>query len=493
MNVICILMDSLNRHFLPLYGNEWVKTPNLDRLAERSVTFTSNYIGSMPCMPCRRDLWTGTLEFPWRPWGSLEPYDHPLPRVLGGQGVMTMLVSDHYHLWEAGGENYHADFEGWEFIRGHENDPWATEPAPRPARVRDHLSPRYQRNMARFHREEDWLSPRTFQTTADWLEGNHHAHDRFFLMVDEFDPHEPFHVPPPYDTMYDPDWDGPFFVWPAYGRNEYTEAEVRHIRAQYAGKVTMADRWLGRVLDRLDEFGLWDNTMVLLMTDHGHFLGEHGWWGKPCCPQYEAIAHRPLLVHLPGDLRAGERCDALTTTVDFYAAILDAFETAPPGPCHGRSMLPLLQGTTDRIRDHALYGWFGGHLQVTDGRRTYLRSAHTPDNSPLYLYTNRWSTAPWWRIPLPDRRYECGDFIPHAQGMPVGRMPLDPEAMPRLHCPREAVFGDNYLYDIAADPDETTNLAGTPLEAEYEQLMVRGLREIGAPAEQFTRLGLPPA
>ena len=63
MNVIVILMDSLNRHFLGAYGNSWVKTPNIDRLAKRSVVFDRHYIGSMPCMPARHDLWTGNLEF----------------------------------------------------------------------------------------------------------------------------------------------------------------------------------------------------------------------------------------------------------------------------------------------------------------------------------------------------------------------------------------------------------------------------------------------
>ncbi len=491
MNVICILMDSLNRHFLPLYGNDWVQTPNLDRLAARSAIFTNNYIGSMPCMPTRRDLWTGCVEFPWRPWGSLEPYDNPLPRVCKANGVTSMLVSDHYHLWEDGGENYHTDFDGWEFIRGHENDPWATEPAPRPAEVLDNLTPRYQRNMARFQREADYLSPRTLQTTADWLESNHHAHDRFFLMVDEFDPHEPFHVPPPYDTMYDPDYDGPFFIWPRYGRNDYyTEDQVRHIRAQYAGKVTMADRWLGKVLDRMDDFGLWDNTMLILMTDHGHFLGEHGWWGKPTCPQFEAIAHRPLLIHMPGDPCAGQRIDALTTTVDFYPTILEGFEVEPPGPCHGRSMVPLMDGRAESIRDSALYGWFGAHMQVTDGRCTYMRAARTPSNEPLYIYTNRWSTAPWWRIPMPDQRMECGDYVAHANGMPVCRMPVEPDDMRRLHCEPELVTGEDFLFDISADPNERQNLAGTELQTHYENLMRSAMQELQVPPEQYERMGL---
>ena len=490
MNVVCILMDSLNRHFLPTYGNDWVRTPNLCRLAERSVVFDRNCIGSMPCMPARRDLWTGNQEFLWRPWGSLEPWDEPLPRVLRQAGVMTELITDHYHLFERGGENYHVDFEGYETIRGHENDPWATEPAPRPEPLQDTLLPRYQRNMARFHREADFCSPRTFQTAADWVESNHHAHGRFFLMIDEFDPHEPFHVPPPYDTMYDPDYDGPFFVCERYWNQTYPEHLVRHIRAQYAGKVTMADRWLGRLLDRMDDFNLWENTAVILMTDHGHFLGEHGWWGKPACPQYQTIAHTPLFVHLPGDAGAGRRVSALTTTVDLYPTILEMFECAPPRPVHGRSLMPLLDGRAEKVRDWNLYGWFGARVQYTDGRHTYARAAATPSNEPLNVYTNRWSTAPWWQIPMPDSRVEMGPFVPAAGEMPVGRMPVSPEFMRRLSCAPEQVTGANHLFDVVADEAQEQNLAGTPLEQEIAGRLAAALREIGAPPEQMVRLGL---
>lgn len=63
MKVIVILSDSLNRHYLPCYGNEWVRTPNIDRLAERSITFDNHWIGSAPCMPARRDMLTGRLNF----------------------------------------------------------------------------------------------------------------------------------------------------------------------------------------------------------------------------------------------------------------------------------------------------------------------------------------------------------------------------------------------------------------------------------------------
>ena len=95
MNVICILLDSLNRHFLPAYGHDGVRTPNIDAFARRSVVCEQNYIGSAPCMPARRDLFTGDWEFLWRPWGSLEPWDQPLPRLLRQAGVLTHLITDH--------------------------------------------------------------------------------------------------------------------------------------------------------------------------------------------------------------------------------------------------------------------------------------------------------------------------------------------------------------------------------------------------------------
>jgi len=488
MNVICILLDSLNRHFLPAYGSRLANTPNLDRLARRSAVFDRNFIGSAPCMPARRDLWTGNQEFLWRPWGSLEPWDCPLPRVLRGSGVVTQLITDHYHLFEEGGENYHTDFDGWEFIRGHENDPWVTQPSPKPDHL-EILTDRYARNMTRLRREADFFAPRTMTAAAQWLEENCRQPAPWFLMIDEFDPHEPFHVPPPYDTMYDDQWRGPLLFWPRYGRRDFTEDQARHVRALYAGKVTMVDHWLGRVLDQLDKFELWDSTAVILMTDHGHFLGEHGWWGKPACPPYNTIAHTPLMIHLPGDTGAGRRIDALTTTVDLYTTILDCFGLQPPAPVQGRSLLPLLRGEAQAVRDHVLYGWFGQWVGWTDGRLTYLR-APRGSNTPLAVYSQRWSTAPWWRLPKPESvRMQWGAFIP---GVPyaVGRMELSPSEMAPLSCDPGAVCGDDFLFDLETDPDQRNNLASTPLAETCADKLRAALKADGAPPEQFARLGL---
>ena len=118
MKVIFVLMDSMNRHYLPVYGNKWVSTPNIDWLAKKSVIFDNHWLGSAPCMPARRDLLTGRLNFLERNWNGLEPYDIPFTRLLRNGRIFFHMVTDHYYYFHPGGENYHAAFDTWEYIRG---------------------------------------------------------------------------------------------------------------------------------------------------------------------------------------------------------------------------------------------------------------------------------------------------------------------------------------------------------------------------------------
>ena len=127
---VVILLDSLNRHMLGAYGGDEFETPHLDRFAKRAVLFDNHYAGSLPCMPARHDLLVGAYDFLWRPWGSIELWEQPITVDLDEAGVTTMLVSDHPHLFETGGENYHTDFTAWLYERGHESDPWRTRPDP---------------------------------------------------------------------------------------------------------------------------------------------------------------------------------------------------------------------------------------------------------------------------------------------------------------------------------------------------------------------------
>src|SRR5262245_7915978 len=113
-NAVVVLLDSLNRHHVGAYGSTEFDTPNLDRLAARSVRFERHVTGSLPCMPARHDLLVGALDFLWRPWGSIEVWEDPITADIARAGVTTMLVADHPHLFETGGENYHTAFSAWE-------------------------------------------------------------------------------------------------------------------------------------------------------------------------------------------------------------------------------------------------------------------------------------------------------------------------------------------------------------------------------------------
>ena len=124
MRAIMIMFDTLTRSYLPNYGNDWVIAPNFQRLEEHCVTFDHFYGGSMPCMPARRELHTGKLNFLHRSWGPLEPFDISVVDQLKNHGIYTHLITDHSHYFEDGGATYHNRYNSWEGFRGQEGDRW---------------------------------------------------------------------------------------------------------------------------------------------------------------------------------------------------------------------------------------------------------------------------------------------------------------------------------------------------------------------------------
>lgn len=500
-NVIVVLLDSLNRHLVGAYGGTEFETPNLDRLAARSVRFNRHHTGSLPCMPARHDILVGSLDFLWRPWGSIEVWEDAITYSLRRNDVTSMLVSDHPHLFEVGGENYHTDFNAWHYTRGHEGDPWRTRPDPSyvgtpavPAQPgRRHMP--YDDSRTWFRSEDDFPGPQTMRRAAEWLRETDGVHDRFFLFVDEFDPHEPFDTPARWATKYDADWDGERIIWPPYvvgalEKGVLTEREARHIRANYGAKLSMIDHHLGGLLDTVDELGLWDDTAVVLCTDHGHYLGERDAFGKPSLPVHRELGHIPLLVAWPGV--EPRECDALTTSVDIHATVADVFEVSPEHQTHGRSLAPLVTGEATSVRDHLLTGYWGQSVHVIDRDTAYGRSpAH--ENTPLVMWSNRWSTMPvhalpQLRLPRPDRRATL-DHLPMTGDVPVIRQPFEP-GDPLPFWAYGARVDEHVLFDVGVDPMETENLAGTTREKEAIDLLRVALEEVDAPKEQLERLGI---
>jgi arylsulfatase A-like enzyme len=511
-NLVVVLLDSLNRHLLAAYGSDEFATPTITGFAQESLRFTRHHVGSLPCMPARHDILVGALDFPWRPWGSIEVWEDAITRSLRAQGVTTMLVSDHPHLFEVGGENYHTDFGAWAYERGHESDPWRTAvdpswvgtPTVLPSAREPGRAHAYDRSRTWFRAEEDFPGPRTMAEAARWIRQEAPSHGRFFLMVDEFDPHEPFDTPAPFASMYDPDWDGPIEIWPPYlvdavASGQLDERTARHIRANYGSKLTFIDHWFNRLLDALAETGLERSTGVVLCTDHGHYLGEHDLFGKPGVPIYSQMGRIPMLVRWPG--QATRDIDALTTSVDLHATIADVFGASVEHPTHGTSLLPLLDGTADSVRELALFGYWGREVGITDGRRRYLRGSGEA-NFPLSMWSNRWSTMPIpaypdVRLPRPDRRATLetmpGTDVPVIRQPFVAgdRLPFWAGATP----PRETL-----LFDTDLDPDEVENRAAArsgaardtvgPDERELADALADELRRIGGPPDLRERLQL---
>lgn len=493
-NAVVVMLDSLNRHMVGAFGGREFATPNLDRFAARAIRFNSHYTGSLPCIPARHDILCGALDFLWKPWGSIELWEDAITVLLREAGITSVLISDHPHLFEVGGENYHTDFTAWEYERGHESDPWKTRPDPSwaGAPLFGRVKMNYDNSRGYFRDEADFPGPRTMAATARWLDEHARHHDRFLLFVDEFDPHEPFDTPEPYARLYDDTWEGPHLIWPPYhtaaiGKGVLTERQAHQVRACYGGKLTMIDHWFGRVLDALDRNGLWESTAVFVLADHGHFLGEKDIWGKPGVPVYQALGHIPLMVAWPG--QPPRDVEALTTSVDIFASLAAIFGVQPRQRTHGVSLVPLIEGSAKSVRDTVLTGVWGREVHLIDGRLKYARAPEGP-NAPLSLWSNRWSTMPagvhHLRLPPPDDRAYL-DRMP-GSAIPVIRQPFqEGDMLPYWAVTR---FSGNHLYDLHEDPAEETNLAGGPLEGDLADLLREQLLKVEAPGDQLERLGL---
>jgi arylsulfatase A-like enzyme len=220
MKTVFLLFDSLNRHLLGAYGGKRIPTPNFDRLAARTLTFDKHYVGSLPCMPARRDMLTGRLSFLHRSWGPLEPFDNAMPQLLHEKGIYSHLITDHFHYWEDGGATYHNRYNSYEFVRGQEGDPWKAMVQPHWERLRELYHERqftterrkyFSQNIINrefIKEEKDFPSVQCFAHGFDFLDRNRDADD-WMLQIETFDPHEPFYAPARFKAPFDTGWTGP--------------------------------------------------------------------------------------------------------------------------------------------------------------------------------------------------------------------------------------------------------------------------------------------
>lgn len=493
MNVIVILCDTLVRNKLePYHGGEGayshIRTPNLNRLAARGITFANHWINSAPCMPARRDLWSGRIEFPWRSWGPRESFDPDWTLTCRDGAVQTALFTDHANLFDTGGENYHVWFDQYEFVRGHYNDHCRATLPVEPGR-RGQSWRQYAETRSKWSAEEETYVARNLSGVARWLEEPERGEQPFFLMVDEFDPHWPLDPPEPYRSTYldDPalaayDFGGCYHGGQA---EQYEPGEIAWLQAQAAGKITLVDRWLGEVFDAMERTGRWDDTLLLLTTDHGEFVGEYGQMSKGQGFSYPLFSQIPLIACHPQAER-GRRVDHLTCTVDIHATVLEALELPISEHCHGRSFLPMILGDETPRRKDVLYGWWGKGFYWTDGRRLVCKAPIA--DGPLYQYgTNLGEKYIGLAGEYFDRYAgaETGVYMPHTK-RPVYRVPADGYCYAGRGVDFDAVF------DMKADPQCLRNRwdEEPALRDECLRHMCRAMEDIAVPEEHYVRLGL---
>jgi len=476
LNTILIVLDTWRRDHSGCYGNEWIHTPNINSFAERAAVFENAYFSSYPTLPCRRDIITGRYEFPWRGWGGLEPDDTTLAGVIDNAGKVSYFITDIYHHWSTNpGSGYWRPFSGFELIRGQERDKYITDSdiefehrtLDYPPHVK--LKEPHFRNVQYIRQEEsDWFSPQLFSRAARWIQHNA-GHEDFFLMLDSFDPHEPWDAPRHYINMYaDKDFDGKEYVVAPYApvKDNLTEAELRHVQALYAAEITMVDRWFGHFIEQVENMGLMDNTMIILTTDHGTHNGDHGRTGKNWV-LWEEISHIPLIIWHP-QFGHGTRPKQLVQPIDYFPTILEVLGLESPEGLHGQSLIPWLKGpSASDNRDAILFGFFGGTCNLTDGEYALFQGIEK-SNPPLYSYssiiTNK-NAFDW----------DSGGKIRSR----VNRKIFEERDKTRL-------------YHLPSDPKQEENIAGNNPELilKMQKLMAKKLQEIDAPCELMTRFGL---
>ena len=498
MKTVFVLLDSLNLKAMECYGGTAVFTPNFARFAKKAVTFDNHYVGSLPCIPARRDLHTGRLNFLHRSWGPLEPFDNSFPELLKQQGTYSHIITDHHHYFADGGATYHPRYSSWELVRGQAIDRWKAHVNANLDRLTldyhpmQHNRINYMINRQYMCDEQEYCGPQTFALGQEFLEKNY-CKDNWFLQLECFDPHEPFHAPPRFRNKYPTDYDGPILDWPFYKKVEESPEEIAELRANYAALTTMCDEYFGKILDFFDTHNLWKDTCLILTTDHGFLLGEHDWWSKNRMPVYDEIARIPLLFYHPKfSDQGGTRRLSLTQTIDIMPTIMEIHGHDIPPDVSGKSVLPLLKNENASIRGSVIFGYFGAACNISDGTYVYHRYPDKMSTEGLYEYTLM-PTRMTTRFPISDLvGATLSNPFSFSKGAPLLKLKSQSNVKGEAVECQNMNFEDTVtrLYNLKTDPRQEKPIAEPEIEEYLIDEMIRHMCEADAPEELYTRFDL---
>ena len=371
LNMIVIIADTWRADHLGCYGSTRIKTPYLDKLAEESVLFADASAEGLPTIPCRRVYHTGKSVLPEAKWQPLADSDITFAEVLRKHGVTTGFIVDTYHHFKAN-YNFHRGFDSWHWVRGQETDRWKCGPKDKfdpKKHMPAHLwNQRYDTNMRQYmmntqdrKSQEDYFCARSCRAAMDWLEQNASGNP-FMLWIDMFDPHEPWDAPLKFQKLYRSEYPFERYLF-GYGvRNaDIRPDDLPVIRDLYAAEVTFSDYCIGRLMKRVEQLGLMDNTIIVFSTDHGTHLGEEGCVQKTPALLNACVTRIPLIIKHPDKRFVGKRVHALVSAVDFMPTFLPLLGINDYKNVDGRNMWPLVEGEIPSIHDnvYTVFNKFG--------------------------------------------------------------------------------------------------------------------------------------
>jgi len=364
-NIVLVIIDTLRADHVSAYGGR-AHTPSIDSLAARGVRYTRFYPEAMATVPARRSILTGRRVWPfrgWHPYPTLrgtpgwQPIDDPattFTSALRRAGYWTGYVTDNPFLgFSPFFEPFRDSFDRFDRIGGILGRTAPVETVTR-AQLEHWLIPelrtaytldrerRYLAAGGYAHDESRSWAARVFSLAASILD-RATAHAPFALVVDTFEPHEPWTPPRKYIELYGKGHRGPEPSTVRYARTSSWLSDRRagpvleRARDLYAAEVTMTDHWLGVFLERLRSLGLERNTVIALVSDHGILLGEHGWTGKIASMLHPPLTHVPFILAGRG-IRRGVTSDRLAQTHDIGPTLLSLAGVSPPRDMDGHDL-----------------------------------------------------------------------------------------------------------------------------------------------------------
>jgi choline-sulfatase len=405
-NILVIMTDEHNPRVAGFHGNSLARTPHLDRLAERGVTFEHAYCNSPLCVPSRLSFTAGKYIHRISAWNNsckLPSDDHPsLPHLLNGVGYESFLC---------GKQHYDAAHRyGFVEIGGNMNRSNMTGRGGRRAADDESVNAKSCRDRTKdFHPGDDSSilshDRRVTAGALDFLSRRKRAEKPFFLFLGYLAPHFPLIVPERYWRHFQkrvpmpeiPDGflDGMPLNYKhlrrGFGLPDMDAATTRRGRELYHGLTEWVDDEIGRVLGALDRSRLTRDTVVIYTADHGENMGEHGLWWKNC--MYEQAARVPLIVSWPERWKGGQRRAGACSTVDLVRTLAEIGGTRTPDDWDGTSMTQWLDDSKLPWKDRAVSQYYGHNiasgfamLRTGDWKYVYHSAPDTSHPAERELY-----------------------------------------------------------------------------------------------------------